>query len=104
MKKQNPPETARKPGQRISKFTALRSELLADENLGEWFNITEDLGADGKPEAYFAELARSITAGNRAAFRPKGWFEARADGKQVWARSVPVSARPADTEAAAAAK
>lgn len=98
MKKETPPETARRPGQRTSKFAGLRADLLAD--VGQWYNITDDL-PDGKPEEYFAELARSISAGNRAAFKPRGFFEARAEGRQVWARAVPEDQRPQAAAAAA---
>lgn len=107
MFKEDPPTTASAPNRRRTKFTAIASALQADP--GVFFNITEDVleGEDTeRGEPYFLELARSIGAGNRAAFKPRGAYEGRAAGLQIWARYVPedqrtvVAAEAADAPAA----
>lgn len=99
MRKEAPPASARSG--RKNKFDFIAAELSKDP--GEWYNITEDVqeaGAEDKGEGYYTELARSITAGNRAAFRPRGAFQGRSEATQIWARAVPEGERAAAAKAA----
>lgn len=94
MHKETPPATAASAGRRRNKFSSIKATLDADP--GEWYNITDDIkaaGAGDKPDTYFTELARSITAGNRAGFRPRGAYEGRAEGTNIWAQAVPADRR-----------
>ena len=87
MKQEDPPIDAHRNGDRAGKFDAIREGLVAAP--GVWFNITEDLaGSENKKPPYFRELARSITAGNRAGFKPRGAFEGSHRGTEVWARCL----------------
>lgn len=106
MHKEDPPVGTPRPGERRNKFSDIVSTLLSEP--GTWWNITDDineLGATGKPATYFGELARSIGAGNRAGFKPRGHFQGRASGTNIWARAVPEDEREevaAEAEAAEA--
>lgn len=94
MHREQPPATAAAAGRRRNKFSSIKSTL--DDDPGEWYNITEDIdaaGGNGKPVSYYTELARSITAGNRAGFKPRGAYEGRAEGTQIWAKAIPADMR-----------
>lgn len=84
MKREDPPAEALAPARR-GKFEEIATELSAQP--GAWHNITEDIAAEDKGESYFKELARSIREGNRSGFTPKGTFEAKSLGTQIWARA-----------------
>lgn len=96
MKKSKPPKEALERHNRGSKAQAkVAAALLADK--GEWYDCTEDLVPSGEiKEARLYELARSITAGNRKAFKPAGQFEAVAKDNKIWVRAVVDFVPPAE--------
>jgi len=108
---EEPPRTASAPNRRRGKFTEIVRTLMSEPD--KFWNITEDINAalegEEKDERYYLELARAISGGNRAAFAPKGAFEGRNDGKNIWAKFISqdkrkvVQADPAESDDPAAA-